>query len=158
MTWSLSTIGTADRVGKGKESMSIEKNKQLVLRWREELWNKKNVNALDEMCAPDYVGHIAGFPELVRGREACKRMFSAWLASFDIRVTPEFLFAEGDLVAVRDSIWAKSVAEFQGIPPTGREGTLTSTDLYRIANGQVTEQWFEADYTRFQQQLLVHPG
>src|SRR5262245_21007458 len=142
---------------KERRSMSIEENKQLVLRWREELWNKRNVDALDEMCAPDYVGHIAGFPDLVRGRQACKQMFSAWLASFEVIVKPEFLFAEGDLVAVRDSIWAKSAAEFQGIPPTGKEGTLTSTDLYRIANGQVTEQWFEADYTGFLQKLGFGP-
>jgi predicted ester cyclase len=137
--------------------MSIEENKQLVLRWREELWNKRNVNALDELSAPDYVGHIAGFPEPVRGREACKRMFATWLASFEIRVTPEFLIAEGDMVAVRDNNWAKSTGEFQGMPPTGKEGTLTSTDLYRIAGGKVAEQWFEADYTGFMQQLGVHP-
>lgn len=134
--------------------MSTEENKALVLRWRDELWNKRNVDALDELAAPDYVGHIAGFSEPVQGREACKRMFAAWLASFEIRVTPEILIAEGDMVAVRDNNWAKSVGEFQGVPPTGKEGTLTSTDLYLIAGGQVKEQRFEADYTGFLQQLL----
>jgi predicted ester cyclase len=137
--------------------MSIEENKQLTLRWREELWTKRNVSILDELCASDYVGHIAGIPEPVRGREALKQLFAAWLAAFDIRVTPEFLVAEGDMVVVRDTNWARHTGEFQGIPPTGKEGTLTSTDIYQIAGGKVVEQWFEADYTGFMQQLGVYP-
>jgi predicted ester cyclase len=137
--------------------MSTEENKALVLRWRQELWKNRNVDALDKLAAPDYVGHIAGLPEPVRGRDACKRMFAAWLAAFDIRVTPEIVIAEGDLVAVRDNNWAKSTGEFQGAPPTGKQGNLTSTDLYRIAGGQVKEQWFEADYTGFMQQLGLSP-
>jgi predicted ester cyclase len=140
--------------------MSIEENKQLVLRWREELWDKRNVNVLDELCAPDYVGHIAGTPGPVRGREAFKQLIAAYLAALDIRVTPEFLIAEGDMVAVRDTNWVKSTGEVRGMPPTGKEGTLTSTDIYRIAGGMVVEQWFEADLTGFLQQLGVYstPG
>jgi len=137
--------------------MSTQENKALVLRWRDELWNKRNVDALDELAAPDYVGHIAGLPEPVQGREACKQMFAAWLAALEIRVTSEIVIAEGDMVAVRDSSWAKSVGKFQGVPPSGKQGTLTSTDLYRIVGGQVKEQWFEADYTGFLQQLGLEP-
>ena len=140
-----------------REFISIEDNKELVLRWRDEIWNKRNVTALDDLAAADYVAHMAGFPGPVRGREAGKQMFAAWLASFEIRVTTELLIAEGGMVAVRDSIWAKSVGEFQGAPATGKEGTLTSTDIYRIVDGKVAEQWFEADYTGFTQQLGVHP-
>ena len=119
--------------------MSTDENKELVLRWRDEIWVKRNVNILDELAAPDYVGHIAGFPEPVRGREAFKQVLAAWLAAFEIRVTPEIVIAQGDMVAVRDNSWAKSTGEFQGAPPTGKEGILTSTDLYRIADGKVTD-------------------
>jgi hypothetical protein len=92
---------------KEREAMSTEENKQLTLRWREELWSKRNVNVLDELCAADYVGHIAGIPQPVRGREALKQLFAAYLAAFDTRVTPEFLIAEGDMVVVRDTNWAR---------------------------------------------------
>jgi predicted ester cyclase len=137
--------------------MSTDENKELVLRWRDEIWVKRNVNILDELAAPDYVGHIAGFPEPVRGREAFKQVLAAWLAAFEIRVMPEIVIAEGDMVAVRDNGWAKSTGEFQGAPPTGKEGILTSTDLYRIADGKVMEQWFEADYTGFLLRLGFQP-
>jgi predicted SnoaL-like aldol condensation-catalyzing enzyme len=137
--------------------MSTEENKQLVLRWREELWNNRNLNVLDELCAPDYVGHIAGIPESVRGREALIQLFAAYLAALDTHVTPEFLVAEGDMVVVRDTNWVKHTGEFRGVPPTGKEGSLTSTDIYRIVDGKVVEQWFEADFTGFMQQLGVQP-
>jgi hypothetical protein len=37
------------------------------------------------------------------------------------------------------------------MPPTGKEGTWTSIDIYRIAGGKVVEQWSEADVTGFMQ-------
>jgi predicted ester cyclase len=72
-------------------------------------------------------------------------------------VTPEFLIAEGDMVVVRDTYWVRHTGEFRGMPPTGKEGSLTSTDIYRIADGKFVEQWFEAVLTGFMQQLGVYP-
>jgi predicted ester cyclase len=47
---------------------------------------------------------------------------------------------------------------FQGIPPTGKEATLTSTDIYRIVDGKIVEQWTEADMLGLMQQLGVIPA
>ena len=33
--------------------MSTTHNKQLVLRWKDEIWNKRNLNIVDELYAPD---------------------------------------------------------------------------------------------------------
>jgi len=135
--------------------MSTEENKQLVLRWREEIWNKRNLNVIDELAAPDYIGHMAGIPGPVRGGEALKQLFAAYLAALDTHVTTEFLIAEGDMVVVRDTNWVKSTGAFQGIPSTGKEATVTSTDIYRIVDGRIAEQWFEADLTGMRQQLGI---
>lgn len=137
--------------------MSLEDNKAVVLRWREEIWNKRNVQIVDELHAPDFVGHIAGVPQPIRGRQAIKQLFATYLAAFDIHVTPEFLIAQDDMVVVRDNNHLKHTGEFQGIAPTGREGTLTSTDIYRVVDSKIAEQWFEADLTGFMQQLLGRP-
>src|SRR6266511_2009895 len=51
-------------------SWSTEQNKQLALRWKDQIWNKRNMGIIDELYAPDYVGHIVGAPGPVRGREA----------------------------------------------------------------------------------------
>jgi steroid delta-isomerase-like uncharacterized protein len=141
--------------------MSTEENKQLVLRWREEIWNKRNVSIIDELHAPDFVGHYSGvMPGPIRGREALKQVFAAYLAAFDIRVTPEFFIAEGDKVVVHDTNRVRHTGQFQGIPPTGKEVTVTSTDIYRIVDGKIVEQWFESDFAGAMQQLGVasRPG
>jgi predicted ester cyclase len=137
--------------------MSTEQDKRNVQRWREEIWNKRNLNVIDELAAPDYIGHMAGIPGPVRGREALKQLFAAYLAALDTHVTTEFLIAEGDMVVVRDTNWVKSTGAFQGIPPTGKEATVTSTDIYRIVDGKIVEQWFEADLTGMRQQLGILP-
>ncbi len=56
------------------------------------------------------------------------RACAAYLAAFDIHVTPEFLIAEGDMVVVHDSNRLKHVGAFQGIPPTGKEAPCKCCD------------------------------
>jgi predicted ester cyclase len=140
--------------------MSTEENRQLVLRWKDEIWNKRNLNIIDELYAPDYVGHIVGTPGPVRGREALKQLLAAYFAAFDIHMTSEFLVAEGDMVVAYDTFRFKHTGAFQGIPATGKEATLTSTDIYRIVDGKIVEQWVEGDMLSLMQQLglLPKPG
>jgi steroid delta-isomerase-like uncharacterized protein len=138
--------------------MSTEENKKLVLRWKEEIWNKRNVNIVDELYAPDYIGHIVGGSGPVRGREALKQMIAPYFAAFDIHIKSEFLIAEGDMVVVYDTFQFKHTGMFQGIPPMGKEATLTSTDIYRIVDGKIVEQWTEANMLSLMQQLGVIPA
>jgi predicted ester cyclase len=137
--------------------MSTEENKKLVLRWKDEIWNKRNVNIVDELYSTDYIGHIVGAPGPVRGRETLKQMIAAYFAAFDIHYTSEFLIAEGDMVAAYDTFRFKHTGAFQGIPPTGKEATITSTDIYRIVNGKIVEQWTEANMLSLMQQLGIIP-
>jgi hypothetical protein len=137
--------------------MSTEENKQLVLRWKEELWGRRNLNVVDELCGPGYVGRIGGVPGPVRGREALKQLIAAYYAAFDIDDTPEFLVAEGDMVVIHDTYRFKHKGEFQGIPATGKEASITGTDIYRIADGKIAEQWVEGDLLGLLQQLGILP-
>jgi steroid delta-isomerase-like uncharacterized protein len=138
--------------------MSTEENKKLVLHWKDEIWNKRNLNIVDELYSTDYIGHIVGAPGPVRGRETLKQMIAPYFAAFDIHITSEFLIAEGDMVAVYDTFHFKHTGAFQGIPPTGKEATLTSTDIYRIVDGKIVEQWTEANMLSLMQQLGVIPA
>jgi len=137
--------------------MSTEENKKLVLHWKDEIWNKRNLNIVDELYATDYIGHIVGAPGPVQGREALKQLLAVYFAAFDIHITSEFLIAEGDMVAVYDTFRFKHTGTFQGIPPTGKEATITSTDIYRIVNGKIVEQWTEGNLLSLMQQLGVLP-
>jgi predicted ester cyclase len=97
--------------------MSTEENKILVLHWKDEIWKKRNLNIVDELYAPDYIGHIVGASGPVRGREALKQLLAVYFAAFDVHITSEFLIAEGDMVAVYDTFRFEHIGTFQGIPP-----------------------------------------
>ena len=136
--------------------MSTEVNKQLVLRWKTER-NAGNVRVADDLCAPDVVLHMSGLPTPgpVCGLEAFKPLFAAYLAAFEFHSMPEFLIAEGDIVAIHEIFQLKHVGAFQGIPPSGKDLTVASAEIYRIANGKFVECWVEADMLGLLRQLGV---
>jgi predicted SnoaL-like aldol condensation-catalyzing enzyme len=137
--------------------MSTEQNKQLVLRWKDEVWNKRNLNIIDALFAPSYIGHVAGAPGPVGGTEALKQLIASYWAAFEIVDIPQFLVAEDDMVVMHDTYRFKHIGAFQGIPPTGKEMTVTGTDIYKIVGGKIVEQWVEADLLSLMQQLGVIP-
>ncbi len=138
--------------------MSTEENKKVVRRWLEER-NKGNWNIIDELHAPDYVGYVGGVPGPVRGREALKQLFVGYWAAFpNWTAEPNFLIAEGDMVVNRETFRGKHTGAFQGIPPTGKEVTVTATDIYRIVDGKILEQWTEVDMLGLMQQLGLIPA
>ena len=62
------------------------------------------------------------------------------------------------MVAMHDTYRFKHKGEFQGIPATGKEATITGTDIYRIADAQIVEQWVEGDLLGLVQQLGILPA
>ena len=139
--------------------MSTEENKQLVLRWKEAFWNgTQDLNLVDEFFAPDIVCYMSGNPEPIRGRAAFKQLLASLVAGFDdIHDTPEFLIAEGDLVVIRETAGGKHTRVFQGIPPTGKEVTVSNNEIDRIIDDKIVEQWVGLDMLSLMQQLGVVP-
>jgi predicted ester cyclase len=71
--------------------------------------------------------------------------------------TIEDMLAEGDRVAVRLTARGTHTGEFMGIPPTGKQVTVTGTVICRIAEGKIQEDWFNSDALGLLQQLGVIP-
>ena len=77
--------------------MSTEDNKVIVRRFYEEVWNKGNVTAVDELLAPNYVNHFdsptnVSVPEhFQQNREEAKHFIPQWLTAFpDLHFIVEF--------------------------------------------------------------------
>jgi predicted ester cyclase len=97
---------------------------------------------------------MAGMQEPIRGREAFKQLLASLADGFDdIHDTPEFLVAEGEMVVIRETARARHAHEFQGIPATGKEVTVTSNEIDRIVDGKIVEQWAGFDMFSLMQQL-----
>jgi predicted SnoaL-like aldol condensation-catalyzing enzyme len=117
--------------------MSVESNKAIVRRLIEEIYNRRNPAAIDELIAPEFVNHSAPFP--VRGPEGVKRGAAAQYDAFpDSHTTIEDVIAEGDKVVVRATDRFTDQRD-------GKQMVLTWIEILRLENGQVVEAWIEAD-------------
>ena len=137
--------------------MSTEDNKALIRRAYEEGFNQRNLAVLDEVNASDLVSHNAS--TTMQGLEAFKQFLSLYLSAFpDARFTVEEEIAEGERVASRYTFRGTHQGELMGIPPTGKQVTVTGMIINRIANGKSEEGWLNFDALGMMQQLGVVPS
>jgi len=134
-----------------------EANKAVVRKVVEEIWNRGNLAAIDELMAPDFVNRDPANPG-VTDRESLRQSVAAFIKAFpDRHVVVEELIAEGDKVAKRWSNRATHRGEFKGIPPTNNPVSVTGISIYRVAGGRVAECTWSYDALGLMRQLGVLP-
>ena len=139
--------------------MSTEENKAIARRVTEEIWEKGNLAAIDELIAPNFVFRDPNFE--VHGRDGYKQMVSATRAAFpDIRATIDDQIAEGDKVVTRFTQHCTHKGElvWWGIAPTGKQVSITGSETVRIEDGKIVERWVNLDLLGMMQQLGVVPS
>ena len=150
-------VGATGPVGLGKEDrlMSTEQNKALVRQLFAALNNGSEAMeaARPAIFAPNQIAHFAGQPlDYDAHIQYDTMVFSAFS---DIQYTLNDLLAEGDKVVARFTARGTHTGMFQGIPPTGKAGTVSGIAIYRVSGGKVVEQWIEYDQLGVLQQLGV---
>jgi steroid delta-isomerase-like uncharacterized protein len=137
--------------------MSIEENKALARRWLEEVWNKVNLDAVDELCTTNFSFNYAA-PRASSDQEGYKKTVAMLTAGVsDIKTTAEDMVAEGDKVAVRWKGSAKHTGEFMGVTGTGKQITWTGISIIHIEDGKIAEEWGEMDMLGMMQQVGIIP-
>ena len=137
--------------------MSKEGNKALLSRFVEELWNRKNMDIVDELVAPGYVDHTPDTsPGLPQGPERFKLLASMFQNAFpDIQVTIEEQIAERGSVVSRLTWRGTHTGQLMGILPSGKQVVITGNYSSHIASGQIVEGWTEFDTLGMLQQVGV---
>lgn len=114
--------------------MSLEQNKAIARRHFEEVWNKGDMSAADQIYAPDYLHHPANSTDMQASSrdEFKKAVADGWAQgnSDQWRFTIEDMIAEGDRVVIRWSLGA-----------AGEPAFATGIDIQRILDGQIKEDW-----------------
>jgi predicted ester cyclase len=125
--------------------MSAQDNKQIALRVLEELFEKGNLDAADELIHPDFVNHEAP-PDNPQGPEGLKETVS-WLRRLwgPMHADIEDVICEGDRVAARVTMHGKHLGEFLGQEPTGKEFAVEHIHIWRMDDGKVIEHWSVRD-------------
>ena len=138
--------------------MSEKENKEIFQRMTEEIFNKKNVDALGDFMAEDMVDHNP--PPIEKpGLEGLKDMFRMYFSAFpDIKIQVEDVIAEGDKVVMRATTTGTHQGEFMGIPATGKTVSFGEIHVVRIEGGKMVEHWGIEDQMGMMQQLGVIPS
>lgn len=140
--------------------MSTEDNKAIVRQFFEEVFNRQNIAALDELVSRDFIHRQPGrvlrgaeFFDLIKSREH-------FLTFPDLHLTIEDMIAEGDKVVTRWTARGTHQGEAMGRPPTGNEVTWTGINITRLVDGKLVEDWEELDTLGLMHQLggTILPG
>jgi predicted ester cyclase len=123
-----------------------EKNKALVRRAIEEVYNQNSLVVVDEIYAPNYVLHHTFGPE-VHGPEGVKELANMRRAVFanDVTITIEDQIAEADKVVTRWTVRGAHQGETAESPPNSDQGIATGMLIDRIArdSDKIEESWAE---------------
>jgi predicted ester cyclase len=121
--------------------MSVEENMALARRFIEALV-MGDLDAMDEMMAPDFVNHTILLPGQEPGREGEKWAIAEISAAItNVSVVVEDQVAAGEKVVSRFVVHAAhDRGELLGAAPSGRELTHVAIVIHRISGGKIAEE------------------
>jgi steroid delta-isomerase-like uncharacterized protein len=137
----------------------FENNKAVMTRFYE-AWNARDLDAFEELFAPDAVDHDAQNPFAeTRGPAGAKRTAEMYHTAFpDSRIEVHEQISEGDLIVTRWTGKGKNDGELMGMAPTGKTVAVTGIAIARLASSKIVETWTCWDTLGMLQQLGAVPA
>lgn len=130
-----------------------QKNKALIRRYYEELWNPWNLEAANDLISPE-MEFRGSLGIAVRGISGFQGYMSTVRSAFpDFHNQVEDLVAEGEKVVARLTYSGTHQGEMFGLPPTGRAISYPGIAIFRISEDKVAEGWVMGDRWGLLQQL-----
>ena len=135
--------------------MTLEENKKFMSNFIEEVINKKNLDAADDLVAENFLEHLP-FPGQGPGREGLKFAINAMLTGFpDMSWTVQEQIAEGETVVTRFAWTGTHDGTFMGIPPTNKKVEVWGVVIDVVRDGLFAESRIIMDNVGLLQQLGV---
>jgi predicted ester cyclase len=140
--------------------MTTEELKAKITRAMDEVYNKGNLDVVDDTAAASLVVHNPPFPDVV-GREAYKQYITGFRAVYSgLHMTFDEVIGERNTTVVRWTLRGTHTGQSLTfpIPPTGKQVTITGCLITHWAEGRVVEHWIHGNYLGVLQQLGVIPS
>ncbi|MFZ5893918.1 MAG: ester cyclase [Myxococcota bacterium] len=135
--------------------MTTAENRAAYERFCEEVLQRGNLDAIDELVDVDVVSH-SPFPGQAPGRAGLKAAFTMFRAAFPaLEVEVRDIIAGDDKVVGYFHVSGEQRGEFMGIPPTGKRISYDEMVIVRLRNGKIVEHWSVADTYEMMQSLGV---
>lgn len=116
-------------------------NRELARRWMDEVWNQRLEPTIDDMLAPNVIGHAEGNVD-IRDVPGFRAYRSALLNAFpNLRIEVEDVISSGDDVAVRWRVCGTHDGDGLGIAATGQPVEFWGMTWLRFSDGRIVEGW-----------------
>lgn len=126
------------------------KNKILIHRYYDEIFNLGNIENLDKYLAHNFVDHNSP-PNYPPGLDSAKKIYKMFFNKFpDRHATISDLISEDDYVVVR-----VNMRILHQDPNTNfeRRANVTGIDIYKVVEQKITDHWGNFDELSLIQQL-----
>ena len=124
-----------------------------IVRTTVDAFNADDLDACLARMAPDFVMHLADYPQPL-GREAWQEGNAMMRRAFpDLHVQIDDILASGDRVAARLTLSGTHSGDYLGHAPTGRSVSYVSHEFYRLADDLIAEEWICSDTATLMLQL-----
>jgi predicted ester cyclase len=119
-----------------------EQNKATVTRFNKEFIEGGDINAFNEIIAPEFLNQTAP-PGVPKGPEGVKYFFNHFLKSAfpELKIEIQRQVAENDMVTTHKVFHTVHKGDFMGIPATGKNVTMEVIDIIRLKDGKFVEHW-----------------
>ena len=112
----------------------------LARRWFEEVWNQDRPHTIDELMAPNGVGHLESGD--IHGPEGFKSQRLILLNAFPkLKFLIEAVVADEEHAVVRWSASGTHKGDALGIRASGRKADFRGMTWLRFENGRIVEGW-----------------
>ena len=125
--------------------MSVE-NLAIVRRLYEEVWNKRNLDILNELISPSHGLQGPSISGNSVGPEAYERQVLRLLEGFpDLRWTVVDTIADKDKVVAYWRFSGTHKGNFMGIPPTNKKVSTEGITIHHVADGKIMDSYTNWD-------------
>jgi predicted ester cyclase len=124
-----------------------------------DFWNTGDEALLKQALAPTFTDRTLppGRPQGPEGPAFASRQFRA--AVPDLKVTVEKMIVAGDYVTVHMNFAGHFTGTFGKVQGNGQAVAFIATDLIKVTNGRITDNWhIEDNLTLFQQMGITRPA
>lgn len=134
----------------------IARNKQIIQKFIQTVWNGQNLTVLKDFWTEDCINHAMpsqnnlGLDALQSYHE---KLFVDFSAFSDIQIKIVQQIAECDRVVTHIKSQGKHSGMFFGIPPTGKNISMSAIRIDRLRDDKIAEHWSVSDLANLMQQL-----
>ncbi len=124
---------------------SARATEMLVRTIVDEVYNKGNIEAVDQYYTEGFINHDA-FPGTRWDRDGIKTEVGKLRAAFaKFKVTVDEVASTGEFATIRTTWTGRHEGEYLGRPATYRDIEISGIELLRITDGKVVERWAQQD-------------